>query len=107
MVSVRRVYLVAGIAIGYVLGTRAGRERYEELMDQARRIADRPEVQSTAGMFADQVSQASRQILAVLGGKVSEQTKAKVARVPLIVLPHTGPRSGGPDEPLTNDGSNW
>jgi hypothetical protein len=110
MVSVRRLYLVAGIAIGYVLGTRAGRERYEELMDTARRIADRPEVQSSAGMLADQLSQASRQAMALLGGRVSEQTKAKVARVPLVVIPRVVPGATAPkaDEPaFNNDGSEW
>jgi PRC-barrel domain len=37
--------LALGLAAGYVLGARAGRERYERLAELARRVAQRPEVQ--------------------------------------------------------------
>jgi hypothetical protein len=36
--------LLAGLAAGYVLGARAGRERYERIAEAARRLAERPEV---------------------------------------------------------------
>jgi hypothetical protein len=35
---------VAGAGIGYVLGTRAGRQKYEELVGKARDVMDRPDV---------------------------------------------------------------
>jgi PRC-barrel domain len=41
--------LAAGLAAGYVLGARAGRERYERLVGAARQVANRPEVQQLAG----------------------------------------------------------
>jgi hypothetical protein len=41
--------LAVGLAAGYVLGTRAGRERYERLAEAARNVADRPEVQQLTG----------------------------------------------------------
>ncbi|MEU4560535.1 hypothetical protein AB0F72_19325 [Actinoplanes sp. NPDC023936] len=34
--------LVAGVAVGYVLGSRAGRERYEQIAATARRVAAHP-----------------------------------------------------------------
>jgi hypothetical protein len=37
--------LAVGLAAGYVLGAKAGRERYERLAELARRVARRPEVQ--------------------------------------------------------------
>jgi hypothetical protein len=37
--------LALGLAAGYVLGARAGRERYERLAELARQVAQRPEVQ--------------------------------------------------------------
>jgi hypothetical protein len=40
--------LAVGLAAGYVLGTRAGRERYERMVETAREVADRPEVQRLA-----------------------------------------------------------
>jgi hypothetical protein len=53
-----------GAAIGYVLGTRAGRERYEQLASTYRRVADHPAVQGAAGIakakVVDAVSTAGR-----------------------------------------------
>jgi hypothetical protein len=41
---------VLGAAAGYVLGARAGRERYEQLARTYRRVADNPAVQGAAGV---------------------------------------------------------
>jgi hypothetical protein len=41
--------LLAGLAAGYVLGARAGRERYERIAEAARRLAERPEVREMTG----------------------------------------------------------
>ncbi|GAA3281587.1 MULTISPECIES: hypothetical protein [Dactylosporangium] len=34
--------IAAGLAVGYVLGTRAGRAKYEQIVDNARRLRDNP-----------------------------------------------------------------
>jgi hypothetical protein len=44
--------LIAG-GIGYVLGTRAGRERYEQIKRTATRVKDDPRVQEKAAQAAD------------------------------------------------------
>jgi hypothetical protein len=41
--TMRVLSLGFGAAVGYVLGAKAGRERYEQLVQQARRLAQRPE----------------------------------------------------------------
>jgi hypothetical protein len=41
--------LLAGLAAGYVLGARAGRERYERIAEATRRLAERPEVREFTG----------------------------------------------------------
>ncbi|MBC6463629.1 YtxH domain-containing protein [Actinomadura sp. HBU206391] len=46
---------IAGTAVGYLLGTRAGRERYEQIRRAYRRIAENPTVQETAGVVRAQV----------------------------------------------------
>ena len=46
--------LVAG-GVGYVLGTRAGRERYEQIKRTATRVKDDPRVQEKAAQAADLV----------------------------------------------------
>ncbi|MFD3482574.1 MULTISPECIES: YtxH domain-containing protein [unclassified Streptomyces] len=44
----RRLMFIAGLAVGYVLGTRAGRERYEQLKESATRISQNPAVRNAA-----------------------------------------------------------
>jgi hypothetical protein len=39
-----------GVATGYVLGSRAGRQRYEQLVRTYRRLVDHPMVQGAAGI---------------------------------------------------------
>jgi hypothetical protein len=39
-----------GVAVGYVLGARAGRERYDQLVRGYRRLKDHPAVQGVAGV---------------------------------------------------------
>ena len=43
---------IAGLAIGYVLGTKAGRERYEQIVAAANKLAPRLEAYGAGGSFA-------------------------------------------------------
>ena len=43
--------VAAGVAAGYVLGSKAGHQRYEEIVAQARKVAGNETVQSTAGVL--------------------------------------------------------
>ncbi|MEY9845096.1 YtxH domain-containing protein [Streptacidiphilus sp. MAP5-3] len=47
----RKLTFIAGLAVGYVLGTRAGRERYEQMRKTARDLSQTQAVQ-TAGRNA-------------------------------------------------------
>jgi hypothetical protein len=49
--------LVLGLAAGYVLGTRDGRERYEEIKAQANRLVNDPRVQEKASQATDLAKQ--------------------------------------------------
>ncbi len=40
-----KLTLIVGVAAGYVLGARAGRQRYEQIATTARRIQQNPKVQ--------------------------------------------------------------
>lgn len=51
-----RMAFAVGLAAGYVLGSRAGRERYEQIKRTAQRVADSPSVQEAAGLVGAQVS---------------------------------------------------
>jgi hypothetical protein len=45
--------LIVGLATGYVLGTRDGRERYEQIKSQATRVWQDPRVQEKASQATD------------------------------------------------------
>ncbi|SDN55000.1 hypothetical protein SAMN04489726_7119 [Allokutzneria albata] len=49
--------LVLGAAVGYVLGARAGRERYEQINRAYHRVLDHPAVQGAAGFLRAKVSE--------------------------------------------------
>jgi hypothetical protein len=49
-----------GASLGYVLGTRAGRGRYEQLVRTYRRVVDHPMVQGAAGIARAKISEKVR-----------------------------------------------
>jgi hypothetical protein len=51
----RKVTAVAVGTVGYLLGARAGRERYEQIVTQARRLWRDPRVQEKASQASDLV----------------------------------------------------
>ncbi len=66
-----KLVLLTGVAVGYVLGARAGREQYEKIRSQAQSLWGDPRVQEQVGsaqaavkeqapVVADKVSSAAR-----------------------------------------------
>ena len=55
----KRLLLLIGFAIGYVAGSAAGRERYEQIRSLSLRVKDNPKVQATAATAADRVREAA------------------------------------------------
>ena len=51
-----KLTLAVGFVAGYVLGSKAGRQRYEEIVSQARKVAGSQTVQSTAGVLQTQAT---------------------------------------------------
>ncbi len=54
-----KIGLVLGGAVGYVLGTRAGRERYDQIVAQAQALWKNPRVQETAAQSAQKATSAA------------------------------------------------
>ncbi|MTD54884.1 hypothetical protein [Amycolatopsis pithecellobii] len=46
-----------GAAVGYVLGTKAGRARYDQIVRTYRKVADHPMVQGAAGVARAKVGE--------------------------------------------------
>jgi hypothetical protein len=51
-----RISFLGGLAIGYVLGAQAGRERYEQLKQLAKKATENPAMQQTAGALQAQAT---------------------------------------------------
>ena len=74
-----RVTFVIGLAVGYVLGTRAGRERYEQLKKAAREISQNPAVRNTAESAAHQSRHFAGKAYHTVTDKVTDRVPAAVA----------------------------
>jgi hypothetical protein len=68
---VKKLALLTAAAVGYVLGTRAGRGRYEQIKQQAAKVWHTDPVQSTAHKAQDTAKQAASDV----GHRVAETAK--------------------------------
>ena len=70
--AIRAVFGI-GFATGYILGARAGRERYETLVRAFRAVKERPEVQGAAGIVAAQAGTLAHRARSVIS-RPSDET---------------------------------
>lgn len=63
----KKLALVAAAAAGYVFGTRAGRERYEQIKTRATKVWENPRVQKTVNDAEDMVKDTAGDV----GGKAA------------------------------------
>jgi hypothetical protein len=52
----RKLMFLTGLGVGYVLGTRAGREKFDQMVMQARKFWESPTVQEAAGVVQAQAT---------------------------------------------------
>ena len=62
-------------AVGYVLGARAGRERYDQIVSVARRIAGSQTVQSTAGLVQGRLDVLAAHARRIVAAKVGNHER--------------------------------
>lgn len=70
-----------GMAVGYVLGSRAGRERYEDIVAVARRVAGSQTIQATAGVLQAQAQEAAERAKSRIGGRMLSGQRSGSASV--------------------------
>ncbi|MFJ9826248.1 YtxH domain-containing protein [Streptomyces sp. NPDC101160] len=63
----RKLIFVSGLAVGFVIGTRAGREWYDRMKRGAQRVAENPAVRNAAESAAQGGRQAAGKALHVVG----------------------------------------
>jgi hypothetical protein len=73
----KKLMLLAALAVGYVLGARAGRERYDQIMGLAARIKNNPRVQQTAHQAVD----LAKEQAPVVADKVTTAASAAASKV--------------------------
>ncbi|MFD9906841.1 YtxH domain-containing protein [Streptomyces sp. NPDC059063] len=74
-----RLTFVAGLVLGYVLGTRAGRERYEQLKKTVREISQNPAVRNTVESAAQQGRDVAGKAFHSVSEKVGDRMPDSVA----------------------------
>ena len=79
-----RVTFLAGLAVGFVAGTRAGRERYEQMKKIARQTVESPPVQKAAratGEKATELTKVAKDKAATRMPKITETAKSSASKV--------------------------
>lgn len=69
-----KLSFLLGAAVGYTLGARAGRERYEQIVQTARKLRSSQTVQSTAGVLQAQVDELAGKVREVVAGRSNHPT---------------------------------
>lgn len=67
----RKLAFILGLAVGYVLGTKAGRQRYEQLLRSWRQVRDNPTVQGAAGVVQARAENVVGQVKSRLGSEAT------------------------------------
>ncbi|MFF2625849.1 hypothetical protein ACFVUN_08760 [Kitasatospora griseola] len=89
-----KVSLIVGVGIGYVLGARAGRERYDQLAGAARQLRENPRVQGAAGKAKQQAGAVAGKAAGAVADKVGEKLPNSLTeRVPYFAR-HNGEDDG-------------
>lgn len=103
-----KLTFLAGLGVGYVLGARAGRERYDQIADATRSVWRKPEVvqaresakqtaASGAGHLADAAASKARD---TVGGSVAAAADKVRDAVHERTDGHASGTGGGSEEPL-------
>jgi hypothetical protein len=91
-----KVTFLAGFATGYVLGSRAGRARYEQIRQAARAFANNPAVQGTATQLQHQAVDALATAKDKARDKAAESISDKWHEKRPAWMSHGSSTTGGP-----------
>jgi hypothetical protein len=105
-----RFTFLAGFAVGFVVGARAGRERYEQMVKLGRKAVENPTVQQaarTAGEKASGLTKAAGQKAAERMPKIAETAKNSASKAKSGASKVRGQlvRSSGDDNSATANGA--
>lgn len=78
---IKKLPLLAAAGVGYVLGARAGRQRYEQIAATTRKVARNPKVQKAAKTAQDTVTAQAPVVADAVKGKVTTVASAAADKV--------------------------
>lgn len=90
----KAAFLVGGV-VGYVLGTRAGREQFDRLREQARKVWEDPRVQGTV----NDVEQRATTLMKERGPEIKEKLTEAVRTATESVKARAGVETAGGPSP--------
>jgi hypothetical protein len=90
----KKTMLLAVGAVGYVLGAKAGRERYEQIMSGASKIARDPRVQQKTHEAADAVRHNAPMVKDKVAGAASSAKDTVKQKTSGGTTPEPGPITG-------------
>lgn len=89
-----------GFGLGYVLGARAGRQRYEELLQQAKQLSNHPKVQEASAKLPPAVQQGLAKVSQSAPSSAAAADPLGVADPGVPASPATDLPGGGPSTGL-------
>jgi len=75
----KKLPIVAAVAVGYVLGSKAGRERYEQIRSGAKKVADSPRVQAATSKAGEAAKDAVTSAASTAADKVRREASIQPA----------------------------
>ncbi len=85
-----KLFFAAGAATGYVLGARAGRERYEQIRRIARGVRTNPKVQQATANLEHRADEMADQVKRAATHKANEVAQSVTGRIADTVSSVTG-----------------
>jgi len=92
---IKKLTLIVGVGAGYVLGSKAGRQRYDEIVAQVQKLSRTPQAKKVAGTMQEAAGDLVDKATTAATGASSEKT------IDLTARPTTAPVTGVPTAALT------
>lgn len=90
----KKFIFLSGLAIGFVIGSRAGRGPYESLERTARQVADDPEVQRRANQAKETATRVAQDTASTVKEKAPEVASAVKEKAPEVAESAKGAVAG-------------
>ncbi len=110
---IKKLTLLVGVGAGYVLGAKAGTQRYEQIMGKVNELMGKPAVQNATDSLASSAGQLADKAKSTVNDKVESVTGSSASTPPpvsTITPPPTRPttpappRTTAPPAPITPEG---